>query len=270
MMTYDRADLVLSERCWWAQKIDGYQAVIEVNPGSVPNCIFQFRNGVAYETQIPYKGTRFVMQATVCFDGQFKDEICINRVYYEDMIISAYGGHNFCARAVSSYKMHISGFPFTMKQWNSFANNPVFMCGKNSEGIVFQLDDVDREMNGAYKSNHRSAYFLKDHYTIDVTMVGDKFYLDGVEYTLNEGVAPVREIEFVSWDPPKFNFIRDRWDRAPMAFEHNGRKDNSLNSKFVSDYRKAIVLDAFNKYTSNIVSIDGTAASLLYSHYKRG
>jgi hypothetical protein len=277
MLTIDRINHVQSDMCWVANKADGYQAVIDIPKVKSRfdpeyNAYIHFRNGVSYKAKIPYKGFPIRLQVTVIGDiKSFGDVIKVDRMYYEDVIrIENMTNTTFSRRAIIAEQAYRSGLPIIMKRWEIYDSSLVQQSDSvDSEGIIFQFENVYRYGSG-YVSEGRPCYYLVKEYSIDVSVYdNDKFDLDGVQYVINEGKAPVREVIFDFWFPPKFRFVRDRWDRASQFFSHSGSDKNSMKLGFVSDYKDAVSIDQFNCFVASKVRLCGKAL-MLYGYFLLG
>jgi hypothetical protein len=275
MITASRISHLYSDLFWMANKADGVQAIVDyprtANRPDKYNCYFHFRNGKVYGCNIKYTGSPIKFQATIVGDLDFRnDKISIKKIYYEDLIRgNNTDGTNFAARSVLARNAYTAGFPIIMKKWEVYDGQKLRVFGADSEGIVFQSNNTFRYKN-RYTSEDHPCYFLVPNYTIDISVFdGDKFVLDGVTHTITEGSAPVREICVTRWDPFKYEFVRDRFDRSVQFHSYAGSDKNSMKSTFVEDYKEAITIQEYNYYISKIIRISGSLL-LLYDFFKSG
>jgi hypothetical protein len=237
MMTLDRMNVIQSELTWYAHKVDGYQAYCIAKSSFL---YMKFRNNMVYRTKIKYNGPEVRFQATVILQSEFvsSDKLVSLSIIYEDYILGPDAvSPSFRTRYLRFINYVKAGIPITMKQWQLYdSDSVVFDPIKYKEGIIFQLDLVGRRFNGSYVCKGRPCFFLKDEYTLDVTVKDGKFRIGEDEIPIDQGSALVREIVYQG--DGKFKFMRDRFDRTPNYM---------LNDKsFLDDYVSALSIPKFN------------------------
>jgi hypothetical protein len=254
MMTLDRMNIIQSNLTWYTHKADGYQAYCCAKNSLL---YLKFRNGAVYRTKVRYNGPEIRFQATVILQSEFvsSDRLVVSSIIYEDYIIGPDAvSPSFRTRYLRFVTYVKAGLPVTMKQWQLYdSDSVVFDPTDYKEGIIFQLDLVGRRNNGSYVCRGRPCFFLKDEYTLDVTVKDGKFKIGEDEIPINQGSANVREIVYQG--DGRFKFVRDRFDRTPNY--------NLNDTLFLDDYVSALTIPKFNVALPGVRNLPIICAPLL-------